>query len=151
MWDPALPPGGLDRVMQQYDNIRSHATRDEGPPWEDPEEDPQPAKKEEVKQAPPDPPQTQEAPARDLRLPPQQQAPADVSGFITPAKEDDGKVTVERPAPPQQVLSDATQPRPLGRPKSWQTSVLDMHMKELGQRRFFYDLVNPGRSSFRRD
>ena len=100
MWDPALPPGGLDRVMQQYDNIGSHATRDEGPPWEHPEEDPQPAKKEEVKQAPPEPPQTQEAPARDLRLPPQQQAPADVSGFITPAgKEDDGKVTVIGPAP----------------------------------------------------
>ena len=34
--DPALPPGGLQQIMAQYDQIRSHAT--EGPPWE-PEED----------------------------------------------------------------------------------------------------------------
>ena len=37
--DPALPPGGLQQIFAQYDAIRSHSTRDDGPaPWE-PEED----------------------------------------------------------------------------------------------------------------
>ena len=37
--DPALPRGGLYKIFQLYDAIKSHATRDDGPaPWE-PDED----------------------------------------------------------------------------------------------------------------
>ncbi len=37
--DPALPPGGLQRIMQQYDAIRSHASvPEEAAPWEPEEE-----------------------------------------------------------------------------------------------------------------
>ena len=36
--DPALPPGGLQQIFAQYDAIRSHSTRDDGPaPWEEPD------------------------------------------------------------------------------------------------------------------
>ncbi len=71
--DPALPPGGLQRIFQQYDAIRSHASRDDGPaPWE-PEKDR--TASDVVTQEPP-------APARDLRpkvdLP--DAAPTDATG-----------------------------------------------------------------------
>jgi hypothetical protein len=95
MWDPALPPGGLDRIFQQYDAIRSHATEDEGPPWE-PEED----------SVQPETPQTQEAPARDLR--PTAEAPAR-----------DLRPKGDLPDRSPQAMTDATQERPKGRPKSW--------------------------------
>ena len=90
--DPALPPGGLQRIFQQYDNIRSHGTQDrqqaalaapDGPaPWE-PEED------SESKYNNPS-----EAAAKDLRP------------------------TVEVPGTP--APTDATGERPRGRPKSWE-------------------------------
>ena len=87
--DPALPPGGLEQIFRQYDNIRSHSAHDDGPPPWEPEED--------VVQ-PQEAPQTQEAPARDLR--PKGGTP-DVSTQSASA------------------LTDATQERPRGRPKSW--------------------------------
>jgi hypothetical protein len=37
--DPALPPGGLQRIFQQFDAIRSHSARDDDPPPWEPEED----------------------------------------------------------------------------------------------------------------
>jgi hypothetical protein len=65
---------------------------------------------------------------------------------------EDGRVAVVGPAPPQQELTGATQPRPLGRLKTWQTDKKDQLKKQLRQRRFFHDLqANPGRSSFRED
>ena len=57
--DPAPPPGGLNQIFRQYDAIKSHSTRDDGPPPWQPEEDaqqPTPLKAEPVA-----------APARDLR------------------------------------------------------------------------------------
>jgi hypothetical protein len=54
--DPALPPGGLYKIFQQYDAIKSHSTRDDGPaPWE-PEEDVQPPAKAASNTPPPEAP-----------------------------------------------------------------------------------------------
>jgi hypothetical protein len=61
MWDPALPPGGLDRIFSQFDSIRAHATSDDGPaPWEPEEDQVKPQSKQQ-------PSQEEAAPTRDLR------------------------------------------------------------------------------------
>jgi hypothetical protein len=61
MWDPALPPGGLDRIFSQFDSIRAHATSDDGPaPWEPEEDQVKPQSKQQ-------PAQEEAAPTRDLR------------------------------------------------------------------------------------
>jgi len=130
--DPALPPGGLDQIFRQYDAIRIHSTRDDGPaPWE-PEED-------QVQPTQPD---------GKLNTPTQ---PTEITGTLTPMSNDDGKVTVERPAPPQQVLTDATQERPKGKPKSWQSNYTDQLRGEISRRKFLHDLSNPTRSTFAKD
>ena len=87
--------------MNQYDAIRSHATQDEPPPWEPLEDQVKP-----------------EVVMPNITTPAAKAPPTEVTGFITPISQDDGKVTVERPGPPQQVLTDATRERPRGRPKS---------------------------------
>ena len=129
--DPALPPGGLFQIFRQYDAIKTHSTRDDGPaPWE-PEED-------QVK------PEASKTPAKK---PP----PAEITGTLTPVDASDGKVTVERPPPVEQVLTDATQERPKGRPKSWQPNNIDRLRGEISRRKFLHDLSNPTRSSFAND
>ncbi len=84
--DPALPPGGLYRIFEQYDAIKSHATRDDGPPpddddppWEPP---PAPAAPPAAK-APPTPPKT--APTSQPPAKEDQVKPVDVSN--TPTQE----------------------------------------------------------------
>ena len=131
--DPALPPGGLQRVLQQYDAIRSHATRDDGPPWE-PEED-----------------QVKPGVASNATTPAAKAPPTEVTGFITPISQDDGKVTVERPGPPQQVLTDATRERPLGRPKSWTEDAETKKREAIGERNMQFAIDNPNRGTFAQD
>ena len=143
--DPALPPGGLDRIFRQYDAIRTHSTRDDGPaPWEPEEDQAQPAT---AKQPSP----SQSPPTSAKPPPPPTPPPTQVNGFITRNDDSDGKVTVDGPGPPQQVLTDSTRRRPVGKPKSWQPNNVDRIRGELGQRRFFHDLANPTRSSFAAD
>ena len=98
--DPALPPGGLDRIFSQYDAIRIHSTRDDGPAPYMPEED-----------------QVQPGVANPQDPTPVRK-PTEITGTLTPISNNDGKVTLERPPPPQQVLTDAAQERRKGRPKS---------------------------------
>jgi hypothetical protein len=117
--DPSLPPGGLYRIFEQYDAIKSHGARDDGlppddddPPWEPP---PAPA-------APP----AAKAP------------PTKVTGFTTPlSQQDDGKVTVDRPGPLQEVLTDATSDRPRGKPPSWKHDRIEQMQEELGRKKTF--------------
>jgi len=54
-----LPPGGLQKIFQQYDKIRSHGTLADPPPWQ-PEEDSQEPASAKPQADPP-------APVRDLR------------------------------------------------------------------------------------
>ena len=130
--DPALPPGGLDQIFRQYDAIRIHSTRDDGPaPWE-PEPD----------QMPP------EQPAQPSTT---QSKPAEVTGFLTPVDASDGRVNVERSMAPQQVLTDATRDRPRGKPPSWQHDRIEQMQEELGRRKMFTDLSRTNRGSFARD
>ena len=130
--DPALPPGGLQRIFQQYDAIRIHSTRDDGPaPWE-PEED---------LVQPTQPAQPTAPPSK----------PTEITGTLTPMAQDDGKVTVERPPASQQVLTDATRDRPVGKPKSWQHDRIEQTQEELGRRKMFSDLSRTNRGSFARD
>ena len=136
--DPALPPGGLQRIFQQYDAIRSHGTHDDGPPPWEPEED--------VGIAP------SAAPAKEGGVVKQQpQKPTEITGFITPTSQDDGKVTVVGPGPPQKVLTDSTQARPLGKPRSWQHDRVEQMQEELGRRKMLTDLSRTSRGSFARD
>ena len=89
--DPALPQGGLQQIMSQYDDIKSHSTRDDGPaPWEE----------------------------EDVVGVSNITTPAPKEGGASNTLPDDGRVTVEK-TPTQQVLTDATRERPKGRPKSW--------------------------------
>ena len=130
--DAALPPGGLQRIFQQYDAIRSHATRDDGPaPWE---EEP-----DQVKPGSPEPPPAAKAP------------PTEVTGFLTTMAKDDGKVTVERPGAPQQVLTDATRERPRGRPKSWAEDAETKKREAVGQRNMEFAIDHPNRGTFMQD
>jgi len=131
--DPALPPGGLYRIFQQYDAIRIHSTRDDGPAPYEPEED----------QVQP------QQPAKQPAAPPSK--PTEIAGTLTPLSNDDGKATVERPAPPQQVLTDATSDRPRGKPPSWKHDRIEQMQEELGRRRMFTDLSRTNRGSFARD
>jgi hypothetical protein len=131
--DPALPPGGIQRIFQQYDAIRSHSTKDDGPaPWE-PEED-------QVKPNAPTP----EAPTPASK-------PTEVTGFITPLSQDDGKVTVERPGPPQKVLTDSNRERPKGRPKSWTEDAETKKREAIGRARMQADIDYPNRGTFADD
>ena len=130
--DPALPRGGLQRIMNQYDAIRSHATRDDGPPWE-------PEENEVVN------------PSQPATAPAAKAAPTEVTGFLTPTSKDDGKVTVEGYAPSQKVLTDATRDRPRGKPPGWQHDRIEQMQEELGRRKMFTDLSRTNRGSFARD
>ena len=95
--DPALPRGGLQRIFQQYDSIRSHAARDDGPaPWE-PEAD-------EVK------PEQPKGGLSDSSTPPTGGVVSNTPPFRT--KERVELANRSR----QQVLTDGTRPRPVGRP-----------------------------------
>ena len=135
--DPALPRGGLQRIFQQYDSIRSHATRDDGPaPWE--EEDVQKQVGGSTTQAP-------------KGGAPNATSPTEVTGFITPVTKDDGRVTVEQPRPPQQVLTDATRERPKGRPKSWTEDAETKKREAIGQRNMQFAIDNPNRGTFSQD
>jgi hypothetical protein len=107
--DPALPPGGLDRIFKQYDAIRSHGTASDTPPWE-PEDEQQQQQQQQQQQA--------SEPAEATREQETSAPPTELRGFITPLAAD-GRVTVEGFAPPQKILTDGTRPRPVGRPKSW--------------------------------
>lgn len=176
--DPALPPGGLNRIFWQYDKIRSHGIRDDGPaPWEPEIEEPssQPSPPKEASQPaqppqPPSPPPTEVTgvltPVKPKLREPEVTPNPNILGYVThgdvvslsgprPVYDrtpDDGVVTLDgTPAASQQVLTDGSQPRPLGRPKSWQSNSLDQMRGELGRRKFLYDLSNPTRSSFARD
>ena len=132
--DPALPPGGLQRIFQQYDAIRSHATRDDGPPPWMPEED-----------------QVKQVVVSNKTTPAAKAPPTEVTGTITPISQDDGKVTVERPGPPQQVLTDATRERPRGRPKSWTADAETKRREAIGQRNMEFAIDNPNRGTFAQD
>jgi hypothetical protein len=134
--DPALPPGGLQQIFQQYDAIRSHATRDDGPPPWEPEPDTELPKEVVVSNA-----TTPAAPA----------PPTEVTGFITPMAQDDGRVTVERPGPPQQVLTDSTRERPRGRPKSWTEDAETKKREAVGQRNMEFAIEHPNRGTFAGD
>ncbi len=150
--DPALPPGGLQRIMQQYDAIRSHASvSKEAAPWE-PEEERGGVFAQNT------PPQMEEGGVSSELTPPEADASSlkpkgDLSDksppSLTPLRTKERVELANRSR--QQVLSDAVQPRPLGRPKSWQTNQIDRIRGEIGQRRFFHDLANPTRSSFKED
>jgi hypothetical protein len=89
--DPALPPGGLYRIFEQYDAIKTHATRDDGPPYM-PEEEVQ-------NSAPASNPQPPEAPKE-----------------LPPLRTKERVELANRST--QQTLTDVTQPRPLGKPWS---------------------------------
>jgi hypothetical protein len=131
--DPALPPGGLYRIFEQYDAIKSHGARDDGPPPDD--DDP-----------PWEPPPAPAAP------PAAKAPPTKVTGFTTPlSQQDDGKVTVDRPGPPQEVLTDATSDRPRGKPPSWKHDRIEQMQEELGRRKMLTDLSRRNRGSFARD
>ena len=133
--DPALPPGGLQRIFQQYDAIRSHGTRDDGPaPWE-PEED-------LIKPG---------GDLSDKSTPAAKAPPTEVTGFLTPVSNDDGKVTVERPGPPQKVLTDATRERPRGRPKSWAEDAETKRREAVGRDRMQFAVDYPNRGTFADD
>ena len=137
--DPALPPGGLQRIFQQYDAIKSHSTQDDGPPPWMPEEDAQKEVPQSKVSAPPAPPPAAKAP------------PTEVTGFITPVSQDDGKVTVERPGPPQQVLTDATRERPRGRPKAWTEDAETKKREAIGARNMQFAIDHPNRGTFQDD
>ena len=137
--DPALPPGGLQRIFQQFDAIRSHATRDDGPaPW-DPEED-------QVQQGVADlqHPQVKE------HLKPTAKS-TEITGTLAPTSQDNGQVTVERPLPPQQALTDATRQRPRGRPKSWAEDAETKKREAVGQRNMEFAIDHPNRGTFAQD
>ena len=134
--DPALPPGGLQQIFQQYDAIRSHSTKDDGPPPWEPEPDTEVPKEGVVSNTTPP-----AAPA----------PPTEITGFITPVSNDDGKVTVERPGPPQQVLTDATRARPRGRPRSWTEDAETKKREAIGQRNMEFALDHPNRGTFAGD
>ena len=121
-------------IFQQYDAVRSHATKDNGPaPWM-PEEDTQ-------AQQPAQQPQQVSKPA----------PPTQITGTLTPLSNDDGKVTLDRPGPSQQVLTDATSDRPRGQPPSWQHDRIEQMQEELGRRKMLTDLSRTNRGSFARD
>jgi hypothetical protein len=133
--DPALPPGGLQRIFQQYDAIRIHSTRDDGPaPWE-PEPDVEPVASNATPPGAPTP----------------ASKPTEVTGFITPISQDDGKVTVERPGPPQQVLTDSNRERPKGRPKSWTEDAETKKREAVGRERMQFAIDYPNRGTFADD
>ena len=144
--DPALPPGGLERIFQQYDAIRSHGSSarqqadssalaaPDVPPWE-PEEDAEPVANTR--------PQEQSVAGGDAP-----RAPTQVAGFLT--KTDDSRITVERPAT-QQVLSDATRARPRGRPKSWAEDAETKRREGAGRQRMEFDIEHPNRGTFQKD
>jgi hypothetical protein len=48
-------------------------------------------------------------------------------------------------------MTDATQERPKGKPKSWQPNYTDQLRGEIGRRKFLHDLSNPTRSTFAKD
>ena len=89
--DPALPPGGLQRIFQQYDAIKTHATRDDGPPWEDQED------------------QVKAVGSPELTTP----AAGGVSNTPPPEAPKEASNT-----PPPEAPTNA-QERPRGRPKAW--------------------------------
>ena len=179
--DPALPPGGLDIIFQQYDAIRSHgATAPDTPPWEPEDEQPRddlPDKS--TPEAPPlranermevanrRPPIEVTGTLTRLRIP-TQRAPltpnpnfiggADVNGDIVSLSaprptyiSDDGVVTLDGPGPPQKVLTDATSDRPKGKPRSWQHDRVEQMQEELGRRKMLTDLSRTSRGNFTRD
>ena len=121
--DPALPTGGLQRIFQQYDNIKSHSTRDDGPaPWEE----------------------------EDVVGVSNPTTPAPKVGMSNRPTPDDGRVTVEK-TPTQQVLTDATRERPKGRPKSWGQDA-EMNKREaIGQERMQFAIDHPNRGTFAQD
>ena len=126
--DPALPPGGLQRIFQQYDAIRSHATRDDGPPPWMPEEDKpdaptlgQPSRQKQGDGA--SNAQTQAVggtPGKEPDAPPLEQPSRQKRGGSSsnepPLRTKERVELANRST--QQVLSDATQARPLGKPWS---------------------------------
>ena len=141
--DPALPPGGLERIFSQYDAIRIHSTRDDGPAPYMPEEDQVPPAKQPAAPTPAAKPT--EIPKTDNPAPPKEVPP---EPSPTPTKPPE--ITAD-PAPDGNVgpvLTDATQARPKGRPKSWQPNNIDQLRGELGRRKFLHDLSNPTRSTF---
>lgn len=143
--DAALPQGGLQRIMQQYDSIRSHATRDDGPaPWE-PEED----QGDLSDNSPP------QGDLSDTPTPDPAPTPTEITGSLTPVdtpqRQDDGRVTVEVPRPPQQVMTDSTQERPRGRPKSWTEDDDTKKREAAGQRNMQFAIDHPNRGTFAAD
>ena len=77
--------------------------------------------------------------------------PTEITGFITPMSQDDGKVTVVRPEPPQKVLTDATRERPRGRPKSWTEDAETKRREATGQQNMQFAIDHPNRGTFRDD
>jgi hypothetical protein len=140
--DPALPPGGLYQIFQQYDAIRSHSTKDDGPPPWEPEED----KEQDVNPSAPKP-----VDLSNKSTPAAPAAPTEVTGFITPLAQDDGKVTVDGPGPPQQVLTDATRARPKGRPKAWAEDAETKKREAIGARNMQFAIDHPNRGTFAGD
>ena len=160
--DPALPPGGLQQVMSQYDAIRSHSTKDDGPPPWDPEPDTEAPKEGGAKNAPPPGVANSQHPvvAFDATTQAAKAPPTEVTGFITPVSQDDGsgstqpglrQVTVDAPAPPQQVLTDATRARPKGRPKAWAEDAETKKRAAVGERNMQFALDHPNRGTFAGD
>jgi hypothetical protein len=120
-------------IFQRYDAVRSHATKDDGPaPWmpeEDRQHSAQPSQSQSQKPAP----------------------PTQITGTLTLVSNDDGKVTLDRPGPPQQVLTDATSDRPREKPPSWQHDRIEQMQEELGRRKMLTDLSRTNRGNFTRD
>jgi hypothetical protein len=63
--------------------------------------------------------------------------------------QDDGKVTVERP--PQQVLTDATRARPMGRPRAWTEDAETKKREAIGRERMQFAVDYPNRGTFADD
>ena len=121
--DPALPPGGIQRIFQQYDNIRSHGAQQQAPdgpaPWE-PDEDSEGLLP--IRNNP------SEAHARDLRtrggaLNASMPKWGDLSDKSSQNPTDaprKGPKWGGLPDIPPQNPTDASGERPRGRPKSWE-------------------------------
>ena len=60
-------------------------------------------------------------------------------------------MTVVRPGPPQQVLTDATRERPRGRPKSWTEDAETKKREAIGQRNMEFATDHPNRGTFAGD
>jgi hypothetical protein len=61
------------------------------------------------------------------------------------------KVSVDGQAPPQKVLSDATRPRPLGRPKAWAEDEETKRRERAGAQNMQFAIDHPNRGTFKAD